>query len=352
MTEIRRDDLLRLLAAIPAPDAYNEVILRPDGDVPLAMLRPAGQPPRAFVLQDGAAVELLPENDPDLPASKLFGKKSRMLRALQPLLGPVEEPKLVAWRPGKRAVVRVKLGDGALFVKFLDRKTYRRAAGVFEALPMAVPPMEFARATQLLGELCAYVAPAAPGVCLREILAKGERPSWALLDDAIRALAATPVHAGMPVVDFATAKDAGVRMLQKGAVMVPELAARAERLAALGSPSSVRRGFVHGDFHDRQVFLTNDRVHLIDLETVGSGDANFDLINMAEQVRLRSLQQNGSDDGTGAALLERFGVEEDVRWRWGVCVRARLCGVYALRPRWAELVRRLLSEVDGMLARG
>ena len=34
---IRRDDLLRLLAAIPAPDVYNEVILRPDGDVPLAM---------------------------------------------------------------------------------------------------------------------------------------------------------------------------------------------------------------------------------------------------------------------------------------------------------------------------
>lgn len=352
MPDIRRDDLLTLLRALPSPDADNEVILRPDGDVPLAMLRPKGQPPRAFVLQDGQAIELLPENDPDLPSAKLFGKKSRMLRALQPLLGPVEEPKLVAWRPGKRAVVRVKLGEGALFVKFLDRKTYRRAAAVFAALPVAKPPMVFARATELLADHCAYVAPGAPGTCLREILAAGHTPPWGLLDAAIRALCATPVHDAMPVVDFATARDAGVRMLQKGAVMVPELAARAERLAKVPAPTSVRHGFVHGDFHDRQLFLTADRAHLIDLETVGRGDANFDLVNMAEQVRLRALQQNGSDDGTGTALLDRFGVDEDLRWRWGVCVRARLCGVYALRPRWGELVQRLLGEVDAMLARG
>ena len=114
-------------------------------------------------------------------------------------------------------------------------------------------------------------------------------------------------------------------MLQKGAVMVPELAARAERLAKVAVPTKVRQGFVHGDFHDRQLFLTKDRANLIDLETVGRGDANFDLVNMAEQVRLRALQQNGADDGTGTALLDRFGIDEDLRWRWGVCVRDVPC---------------------------
>lgn len=350
MTEVDRESLLRLMSALPKPGADEELILRPDGDEPLAMWRKSGEPPRAFVLDGDAAKELLPEGDPSLPAARRFGKKSRLIRALEPSLGAVEEPALVAWRPGKRAVVRVRRGETLLFVKFLDKKTYRRAAKVFSALPEPVAPMRFARATTLIDDECAYVADAAPGVSLRDILARGDTPPWALLDRAIHALAATSVHDEMPTIDFATARDAGVRMLHKASVLLPDLADRAQRLERIAAPSTTRSGFVHGDFHDRQIFFTQDSASLIDLETVGRGDPTFDLVNMAEQLRLRSLQQAGADDATGTALLDRHGVDAEVRLRWGVAVRARLCGVYALRPKWEALMRRLLAEVDTMLA--
>lgn len=351
MTGTDREGLMRLLSSLPTPGAGDELILRPDGDVPLAMWRSQGSPPRAFVLDGDGHKELLPEDDPDLPAAKRFGKKSRMVRALEPFLGEVREPQLVAWRPGKRAVVRVLRGDDALFVKFLDKKTYRRAAKAIPALPDATLPMLFARASHWIDSECAYVAESAKGVCLREILARGETPPWDLLDRSIRALASSPTHDDMPVIDFGTARDAGVRMLQKGAVLLPELAERADRLARIAAPSRVRSGLVHGDFHDRQIFFTADRASLIDLETVGRGDCTFDLVNMAEQLRLRALQQSSHDDGTGSALLDRHDVDAESRMRWGVAVRARLCGVYALRPKWASLTQRLLGEVDELLAR-
>lgn len=351
MTDVDRESLLRLMAALPKPGTDEELILRPDGDEPLAMWRKSGEPPRAFVLERDAARELLPEDDPSLAAARRFGKRSRMIRALEPSLGEVEDPVLVAWRPGKRAVVRVRRGETMLFVKFLDKKTYRRACKVFAALPAPVEPMRFARATTLIDDECAYVAPAAPGISLRDILARGEVPPWDLLDRSIRALAATPVHDEMPTIDFATARDAGVRMLQKASVLLPDLADRAQRLECVAAPSTTRSGFVHGDFHDRQIFFTKDNASLIDLETVGRGDPTFDLVNMAEQLRLRSLQQAGADDATGTSLLDRHGVDEAARMRWGVAVRARLCGVYALRPKWDALMRRLLAEVDAMLAK-
>src|SRR5262245_55278264 len=355
MGDVERSDLLRLLAAMPQPDQNTEVILRPDGDRALAMVRTVGAPPRAFVLGGSGVEELEPAADPELAAARLFEKKSRLLRALAPALPDAESAQLVAWRPGKRAVVRVQAPSGTWFVKFLDRKTYRRAERTFAQLAAAPLPLVFARATAFLPEHHAYVAPAAAGTCLRELFAT-QAPvdrapvDWALLDAAVHALAATPVDDEGPRIDFATAQDAGVRMLQKGQVLVPDLAPLAPRLAALTAPATVRAGFVHGDLHDRQLFLTHERVHLIDLEGVGHGDANFDLVNLAEQARLRALQQAGADDGIGSAFLDRFALA-DVRLRWAICVRARLCGVYALRPRWSALTARLAGEVAAMLAR-
>lgn len=350
MSDIQRDELLRLASAVPTTGADDEVILRPDGAHALAMLRRQGHPPRAFVLDAGAAVESLPHQDEGLPAAHLLAKTSRLRRALEPTVGEIADAQLVAWRPGKRAVVRVQRDAETLFVKFLDRKTFRRATATFAALPTAPLPLVFARPVHLLPEVCGYVAAGAPGVSLRELLQRPAPPPWPLLDAAARALAATPVHSGLPTIDFATARDAGVRSLQKGAVLQPELSALADRIAALPPPARAAVGFVHGDFHDRQLFLTADRAHLIDLEGVGRGDPWFDLVTLAEQARLRSLQHTGADDGVAAAMLDRLGVDPDAARRYAACVRARLCGTYALRPRWTDLTRRLAAEVDLLLA--
>jgi len=340
----------RLRAGLPelAPD--TEVILRPDGDRPLAMLRPAGAPPRAFALgDDGAVGELQPADDRELPAAALLGDERRLADALRAAVGTIAAPRLIAWRPGRRAVVRVRRGEELLFVKFLDRKTWRRATATFAALADAPPPLVFARATQLLPELCAYVAPAAPGSSLRDHLARGIAPPWPLVDAALAALARTTTAPSMPCHDFAAARDATVKMLRKAAPLAPRLLALAERMAACAPPTPGTTGFVHGDLHDKQIFLAERTAHLIDLEGIGAGDPAFDLANLAEHLRLRALQQTGADDGSADALLDRLQTDVDDRLRWRVCVRARLCGVYALRPRWATLTERLMSEVEEVL---
>jgi len=339
----------RLRAGLPALAADTEVILRADGDRPLALLRPAGAPPRAFVLGgDGAAAELRPQDDGGLPAAHLFGDPRRLADALRTEVGAVAEPRLVAWRPGRRAVVRVRRGDELLFVKFLDRSSWQRATATFAALADAPPPLVFARATLLLPDLCAYVAPAAPGSSLRDHLAARIAPPWPLVDAALAALARTPTAPSLPRHDFATARAAAVKMLRKAAPLAPRLDRLADRIAACTPPTPGRSGLVHGDLHDKQLFLADDTAHLIDLEGIGAGDPAFDLANLAEHLRLRALQQTGDDDGSADALLDRSPTVID-RLRWRACVRARLCGVYALRPRWAALTEQLLCEVERVL---
>ena len=120
----------------------------------------------------------------------------------------------------------------------------------------------------------------------------------------------------------------------------------AELHAAIGHLGHGRDGAALGDEDPAQAEAETPQ-----RRAIGRGDAHFDVVNMAEQLRLRSLQQTGADDGMCDALLDRHEVTGDVRARFGVAVRARLSGVYALRPKWAGLTQRLLSEVDAMLAR-
>ncbi len=350
MSELDATVFDRLRAGLPPLDPTTELILRPDGDRPLAMLRPVGAPPRAFVLEADAVRELHLPDDPELPSAHLFADERQLAAALRDAVGEISEPRLIAWRPGRRAVLRMRCGAAVVFVKFLDRKTYKRAKATFAALATAPAPLQFARATAMLPEVCAYVAATAPGTPLRDQLARGITPHWQLVDASIRALAATPTAAGMPRHDFAAARAAAVKMLTKAAPLDRGLAAVADRIATMAPPAVANEGFVHGDLHDKQIFLTDTSSHLIDLEGIGSGDPGFDLVNLAEHLRLRSLQQSDADDGTADALLDRFRMDADARRRWRVCVRARLCGVYALRPRWSRLTQRLLSEVEGLLA--
>ena len=209
---------------------------------------------------------------------------------------------------------------------------------MFASLADSVGALHFARPMCLLPELFAYAAMAVPGQSLREHLARGNAPSWFLVDAAVRALATAPCADDLPRHDFASARDAAAKMLRKGAVVVPELDDLAARIEQLRAPEDSHEGLVHGDLHDKQVFLTAAGAWLIDLEGVGRGDANFDLVNLAEHLRLRALQ------------LDRFAMPSPLRSRWQACVRARLCGVYAMRPRWADLTRVLVSEVTRLLA--
>ncbi|MFO1078149.1 MAG: phosphotransferase [Planctomycetota bacterium] len=299
--------------------------------------------------------ELSPAADAALPRRALLADRAALAAALAPHVGPLRDARLVAWRPGRRAVVRVDAGDGATWwLKLLDGRGHRRAARLFAALGEGLPPMALCAPTAMLPEFGAHLAPHARGTALRTLLQRGDAPALPTLCRSLLALGCTAMGGRVPRIDFAAARDAAVGMLEKGAAAEPGLAALAARIAALPDlPLAGLPAFVHGDLHDKQVFLHQDGAAVIDLEGAGCGDARVDLVNLAEHLRLRELQQGSADSGFGDRVLARCGIDPEARdtLAFRAVVRARLCGVYALRPRWAALVTRLRRELDSLLDR-
>jgi aminoglycoside phosphotransferase (APT) family kinase protein len=184
---------------------------------------------------------------------------------------------------------------------------------------------------------------------LRELVARGIAP-WARVVEAVRELGRIDAQGTGIEHDFAGARDAAVRMLDKGLVLEASLEALRAAVAAVTCGPAEELGTVHGDLHDKQVFFGPDAAMLIDLESMGHGDPRFDQANLAEHLRLRSLQQSGADDGVGAHVLDQLGFAPGPdRNAHLAVVRARLCGVYALRPRWKSLVHRLRDETLSLI---
>ncbi len=342
-------DFVALRASLPRLEPGDEIVLRDDGGTACALLRQKRGEPRNFAFENGVARELRLQDDGGIPAARLCTDAASICAALEPTIGPVREPLLVAWRPGKRAVLRMRRGETTVFVKLLDKRSYRRASSAFESLRAADGPLAFALPESMLPDLCAYAAVAAPGKPLHDMLADAQSPPWGLVDRAVRALASAHCPADLPRQDFASARDAAIKMLSRASCVDHRCAKLAERVANLCPPSQTREGFVHGDLHDKQMFLASESAWLIDLEGCSRGDSNFDLVNLAEHLRLRALQRDGKDDGLCDSMLDRFAISHEVRMAWGLCVRARLVGVYAMRPRHADVVGTLFTSLDSSL---
>ena len=339
-----------LLGKLPPLEGGDELVLREESFGPTALVRKAQGPPLCCVW-NGGAVELLdPAKDKKLPGASLLAAPTTLAAALPSDLGPIARTELVAWRPGKRAVLRIEAGGSVHFLKLLDQKSYRRAALAFGSLGDGHGPLRLAKPACMLDEPCGYLVPCVPGTSLRQRLADGGTPPWPLVDAAIEALSSMPAAAELPTFGFADARTAAVKMLTKAAVRFPRCEEIAARVACVPAPQPRRHGLVHGDLHDKQLVRSDDAASLIDLEGMARGECDFDLVNLAEHLRLRSLQQRGTDDGSGDALLDRAGMPTDDRAAWRLCVTARLLGVYAMRPRWAALLRVLLSYLDKLPA--
>lgn len=343
-----------LLAALPTLDAGTELIVRP-GDDATATLRAEGLPPRVFARRDGEVVELCPAEDAGLPGRELLADRAELQRVLREHTGTIAEARLVAWRPGRRAVVRVGAADGSVhWLKLLDQRGHRRARRAFAALGESVAPTTLLLPSAELPQHCAFLAPNAPGRSLRTMLAAGDAVALASVARHLAALARTEIRGEVPTIDFARARAAAVDMLAKAAAVrgdLHDVAAAIGSLPAIAPPREPR--FVHGDLHDKQLFLDGGRAFLIDLEGLGAGDARFDATNLAEHVRLRELQQGGTDSGLADMVLAGCGIEagDPEANAFRLVVRARLCGVYALRPRWRALVDRLTRETKNLSER-
>jgi hypothetical protein len=348
-----RARLQNLLAALPTLESGTELILRPDADQVTATLRRDGTPPRVFTETPTGIVELVPEADPGLPGARLLASAAELQALLRPHVGTIAETKVVAWRPARRAVVRVTAADGTVhWLKFLDERSHRRACRAFAALGRSVAPMHLVSPSHYFASECAWLAPCARGTSLRSRIAQGDTLPLTTIASGLAALAYTETNGDLPVFDFARARKAAVDVLDKAAVMRPELADLAEAVGRLVDPAPPEhQGFVHGDLHDKQLFVTDTGVSLIDLEGMALGDPRFDLSNLAEHVRLRDLQQTGEDSGIGDVVLARCGLlpTAPATQLFRTVVRARLCGVYALRPRWRPLVDRLVRETRTLM---
>lgn len=350
--ETRFDALLR---ALPTLGPGVELILRPTDTGATATLRTDGAPPRVFRAEGDEVAETFATADQGLPGAALLADPSQLQQALAACIGSIAAAQLVAWRPARRAVARVIASDGSVhWLKLLDRKSWRRAAAAFAAVGAPLHPTQLALPELLLPDACAYLVPNVPGSSLRTLAASDAWPTMTTLVRGLMSLGYTDLRAELPRHDFERARTTAINSLEQGAALRPELADLPAAIAGMAAPAApTHLGFVHGDLHDKQLFVDGERMTVIDLEGMAFGDIRFDLANLAEHVRLRELQRSGQDSGRADHLLTRCGHgPDDVSMRaFRTVVRARLCGVYALRPRWQPLVASLLAEVRELVGR-
>ena len=292
----------------------------------------------------------------DVAGEKLVlqtGGADRRLPALAGLLSNADA-RLVAHRAERRATV----ARPGVFVKVLPPGRVEavaiahRSAGGRDAA-VTVPPV--LRADDRVGTL---ELGRVPGQALHELLGRpgAERHARAV-GCALRRFHQCPRPLGGGYHGPREEAHVLASWLERLRPYEPELHARAVAaarpvMAALATLSGPPAAVLHRDLHDKQIFLTPDqRVGLIDLDTLVPGDPALDLANLLAHIRLRALQDGlaaSAAEPARLALLDGYGMSTvGQRARLAAYERAtelRLACVYAFRPRWDGLASRL---VDG-----
>lgn len=346
--------LEQLHASMPALQPGEELILHPQADHPVALLRRHGSAPEAFGLRDGTWAALAVSEDAKIPGAALLADPAGLAAQLRPLVGAITVMRVVAWRPGRRIMVRLANAAGeAHWLKLLSERGHARAAASFAAVHDSGPLLRLVLPSHGLPDIGGFLFPNAEGVSLNDLVTRDAPPAVGLLADTVRALAATETAPGLPVYEFEEARTATIAMLEKAAGFDPTCAELVARVSAVSAPAPAPAGFVHGDLHDKQLFFTGTSASVIDLEGMAVGDSRFDAINLVEHLRLRDLQQIGIESGLAEVLLAELGIPaaQHSTLVYRAIVRARLCAVYTLRPRWRALAGRLKQEAGELLCR-
>lgn len=108
---------------------------------------------------------------------------------------------------------------------------------------------------------------------------------------------------------------------------------------------------IHGDFYDKQVLYSPERVTVLDWDTLTFGDPALDVGNFCAHLTLREMQHPEA----GAYLKQaRKAFEESYSAQhrgftqpcrfWEAATLLRLAALYALRPRWRRITPALLEE--------
>jgi phosphotransferase family enzyme len=290
---------------------YDVAVKWPDGQVTQEMIvAMTGRiHPQSLVLESGdarVAVWRVP-NDPWLPALA----PATNLHRLDALLDSLDVPKgrvehrFVAYRPGRRAVVRVRRAHTTLYLKAVPPgradPLHKRHAALSKALP--VP-----RSLGVDRALGLVVLQALEGAVLRQRLevdgAALPSPEAVLaLLDRLPAPADGARAPGWGAHDWAELLG---RMRPERAEAVHTLADEISRVTAVRPAPLVP---VHGDLHEAQLLVKGDRISgLLDVDTHGLGHRTDDLANLIGHLSALSLGRpdNSQIDRYAARLLSAF----------------------------------------------
>ncbi|MEZ4422014.1 MAG: hypothetical protein R3E98_01280 [Gemmatimonadota bacterium] len=310
-----------------------------------------GSGPQVWDRADRFAWTELPLDEDDaLPGRRLPGDP----HALGDLLGTAEAVDVapVTYRRGRRAVLRVveRSSGRTHYVKLLSRKAWRKADRALQTARSlqadAVLQPRVAEPSRAL-----LVFDALQMGSLHDRLWAGERVDLEPLLEGMRRFAALTAPVDLPRRDLETERSAAARQLRTSLDFLPALGsllAAVERVEPLRLPGD---GLVHGDLHDKQIFLSGDRLRLIDAESLASGSPLLDVVNLAEHLRLRGLQGCEGAPGAAERLWRQAALDPAdpaIRQLRGL-VRARLAAVYARRPWWWDLALEIARDAGDLL---
>lgn len=293
------------------------------------------------------------------------GGADARLRALPRVLAE-DGARLVAHRPGRRAVVRLSGADGTAreFVKVVRpskaEDLARRGALVSALIGEEVRVPRLADGSEPERGVLRWSV--VPGATLHDLGASGEwsaSQAWTAWHTAGRAVArlhsapAEHVTARHGATDELTALAAFLDPAVAHGLLDADLVARArERVTAeleAGTGGSAP-GVLHRDLHDKQLLLDHaGTVGMIDVDTLAVGERALDVANLLVHLELREAQgvlAPAPAAAAGAGFLAGLDADlpADRVAAYTRATRLRLAGVYAFRPQWRAVAEDLLRR--------
>lgn len=253
---------------------------------------------------------------------------------------------VVAYRPGRRIVVGVATGERTFYVKGLRRSHARRLAAVVETLRRLDVAPHLALPVESDVRRGAFLFEEAVGPSLHQAGRDGAAFDPRGIVHMLDRFAAVPAEmvSDLPERTWHDERRSTLTLLERGRDVVPEVDRLTDVIAALDPPDEEDPvSLVHGDLHDKQIRLGSMR--LIDFDTVACGSRWIDRVNLLEHVDLRVRQglwsQSWATPWRHALAVPSTPCTRSLR----TLVRARLAGVYALRPAWRTVSEELVSLV-------
>lgn len=309
-----------------------------------------------------------------VPGSCVLVQPAGVDRKLRSLAAVLAEPgaRLVAHRPERRAVVR--RADGS-FVKVVR-------PGRSEGLALAAARVAAVEGHPEVPQLLEHdpdrgilVWSALPGLTLHEqaTMSGGARSpadwaeAWRLTGRAVGHLHAAATD-GLVTRGVEDERRAAARWIgpARDLGLLPPGPDLSEAVMAGADPLEPSTDVtLHGDLHDKQVVVgpsdhspAGRRIGLLDLDQLARGDAALDIANLLTHIELRVRQElisPGAAAVARVAFLDGLGPSDATRARVAALsplVRLRLAGLYAFRPPWRGLARRLHASVWLLPAEG